>query len=174
MSDLIGVAQAAARKHNDVDERLKEIFVTQFQLQAPAEGEPELEPGHMAYGLLAVDVAIRLANVFLAIKNPTENRTYRAICDLTYELSTNAFWQRNAAVLNPIIHVCTNTYRDGVELLAEREARNEYSSYDALISASRAAPLEIFPVIAYLLGGPKLMVSASLPLKRDLAPYFIS
>lgn len=173
MNDIIAGAQAAARANNNIDARLEEIFIKHFGLES-VEGEEPKEAGYMAYGMMAVDVAMRIANVFLAIKNPTEHRTYRAICDLTYELGVNEFWRKNANVINPIMHVCTNTYRDGVELLLRRAQRDEYSSYDALISASRAAPLEIFPVIAYLLGGPKLMVSSSLALKLELAPYFIS
>lgn len=165
--NMSGVAQAA-QAVAEVDARLTEIFQKHFQVNDKA------SPGHNAYALQAIEVAISLANLFLSIKNPQEHRHYRAICDTTYHLNTNDFWVKNASVLLPIVHVCLNTYRDGVDLVVERTQRNEYSSNDALISASKAAPLEIFPVIAYLIGGPKLMVEASLPLKLDLAPYFIS
>lgn len=152
----------------EIDNRLQAIFIEHFGVdeKAPA--------GHNAYALMAVEVAVSLANLFLSLKRPDEHRHYRALCDTTYHLNTNDFWQRNAAVLLPVMHVCLNTYRDGAELVLERTVRGEYSSNDALISASKAAPLEIFPVIAYLIGGPKLMLTASLPLKRALAPYFLS
>lgn len=159
-----------ARKVAGIDEKLTNIFMEAFGLTNP---ENETNAGYMAYGTMAVDVALRLSNVFLALKNPDQHRTYRAVCDLTYELSANEFWHKNANVLMPILHVCLNTYRDGASLLLERAQRGEYSSSDMLISASRAAPLEIFPVIAYLVGGPALMASASLPLKTQLAPYFV-
>ena len=170
MSDIERVMREAAGKSATLRERLTEIFMEHYGLNVTTENTPDA--GYMAYGTLAVDVAVRLANVFLAVK--ADKGVWTVACDLSFQLSTNEFWQKNAAVLVPIMHVCLNTHNDGVMLQVERETRNEYSSHDALISASRAAPLEIFPVIAYLLGGPALMLSASLPLKRDLAPYFLS
>lgn len=164
LDEIKKTAEAVAR----LDNALTEIFIRHFNIHKDAPA------GHNAYGMMAVEVALSLANVFLAIKNPQEHRSYRAICDTTYHLNTNEFWQKNASVLLPIMHVCLNTYRDGVELKVERAQRGEYSTNDALISAATAAPLELFPVIAYLIGGPSLMVSASLPLKKDLAPYFLS
>ena len=169
--DFSALIQETVRKNGSVDDALREIFIKHYKAEPTT---TQQEPGYMAYALMAVDVSLRLANMFLAIKNPESKRTYRMACDLTFELATNEFWKRNATAITPTLHVCLNTYRDGAALLMERQERDEYSSMDALISASRAAPLELFPVIAYLVGGPELMASASLPLKRDLAPYFIS
>jgi hypothetical protein len=169
-SDIDQAVVSAATQQADLDSRLQEIFMRNFGLMEK-EGVA-IEAGYKAYGLLAVDIAVRLTNMFIAVK--TDKGVYRVACDLSYQMATNEFWAKNASVLMPIMHVCLNTHRDGVMMLADRVKHNEYSSNDALISASRAAPLEIFPVIAYLLGGPVLMVSASLPLKRDLAPYFLS
>lgn len=166
MDDIEQAMLEAGKKANDVNSRLTEIFTEHFDLN-----NKDNDPGYTAYGFLAVDIAVRLANLFLAIKQ--DKGVHRVACDLTFQLATNEFWQKNAAVLMPIVHVCLNTHTDGVAMLVERTQRNEYSSYDALISASRAAPLEIFPVIAYLLGGPVLMQRVSLPLKRELAPYFL-
>lgn len=156
-----------AEANATIDDRLQSIFIEHFGIDKDAPA------GHNAYALQAVEVAVSLANIFLSLRRPDEHRHYRALCDTTYHLNTNDFWQRNAAVILPVMHVCLNTYRDGAELVLERTAKGEYSSNDALIAASRAAPLEIFPVIAYLIGGPKLMYTASLPLKRALAPYFL-
>jgi hypothetical protein len=160
-------SKRAAEAVTKIDDVLTEIFLRNFGVSKTA------TEGHNAYALAAVEVALSLANIFLSIKNPQEHRNYRAICDTTYHLNTNLFWEKNASVLLPIMHVCLNTYRDGVELKVERTTRNEYSSNDALISASMAAPLELFPVIAYLIGGPALMLKSSLQLKKDLAPYFL-
>lgn len=173
MSDIEETIRKAASTNMSVDDRLKEIFVKHFGLEVREGAENNPTAGYVAYGYMAVDVSVRLANVFLAIKNPLEHRNYRAICDLAFELNNNDFWIKNAGFITPMLHVCLNTFRDGVALLAERNQRGEYSSSDALISASRAAPLELFPMIAYLLGGPKLMATVSLELKRDLAPYFL-
>lgn len=169
-NDIDQAVKSAAAEQIQIDQRFQNIFIEHFGLTENKENPPTV--GHMAYGMLAVDVAVRLANLFLAIKK--DKGVYRVACDLSFQLATNEFWQKNAAVLMPIMHVCLNTHRDGALMLADRTKHNEYSTNDVLISASRAAPLEIFPVIAYLLGGPALMVAASLPLKRDLSPYFLS
>ncbi len=166
--DITEQAAGTALANTRVDENLKEIFIRHLNANG------DVDAGYKAYALMAVEVCLALSNVFLAIKNPKDHRTYRAICDLTFQLNTNDFWQKNANVLLPVVHICLNTYRDGASLMAERTARNEYSMFDTLISASRAAPLELFPLVAYLVGGPILMVSASLPLKHDLAPYFLT
>lgn len=166
MNNIEQAILKSAKETVDLDTRLREIFETHFKLG------PEQPSDYMAYGMLAVDIAIRLANVFISIKK--DKGVYRVACDLTYQMNTNMFWQKNASVLLPVMHVCLNTFSDGMQLIAERLTAAEYASGDILISASRAAPLEIFPIIAYLLGGPELMASASLPMKRDLAPYFLS
>lgn len=164
--NLDGVRKAA-QAVADTDARLTEIFIKHFNI------DKEKPAGHNAYALAAVEVAVSLANIFLSLKNPQEHRHYRALCDTTYHLNTNVFWEKNASVLLPIMHVCLNTYRDATELKLEREQNKDYTSNDILIAGSMAAPLEIFPVIAYLIGGPSLMVSASLGLKKNLVPYFL-
>lgn len=162
----------AAEQRTSLDAKLQEIFMRNYGITKENEKEKsEQDPGYMAWGMYAVDVSMRIARAFLSIKNNTG--AYETMCDFTYQLATNEFWQKNANVIMPLIHMALNTHRDGVFLLAERARRNEYSSYDALISASRAAPLEIFPVIAYLVGGPALMANASLALKTELAPFFL-
>lgn len=165
--ELERMVQQAATKSADLSVRLEEVFVDNYRLK----DTDKQDTGYMAWGLLGVDVAIRLAKMYIAIRD--NKGVYEVACDLTYQLNTNEFWQKNANVLMPLMHMALNAHRDGVMLLAERTARNEYSSNDALISAAKAAPLEIFPVIGYLIGGPSLMVSCSLKLKHDLAPYFL-
>lgn len=173
MNDQLSAAIGRAASNIAVaDTAWEEIFMRHFQL----EGKKD-DPAHvalMAYGLPAVDVAKRLMNMFVAMRNPQSGRSYSAICDLTYQLNTNIFWQKNASMLLPVIHVILNTHRDGVAMQVDRATREEYAQGDTLLAASRAAPLEIFPIIAYGLGGPELMLSASLPLKQELAPYILS
>lgn len=159
------------QKIAEIDDRLNAIFRQHYKCEEDKDTGPDTT-GYMAWALLAVDVSVRIANVFLAIKNPKEHRTYRAVCDLTYQLNTNEFWAKNASVILPAMHVALNTYRDGVDFELRRRELGEYSTYDSLIAASRSAPLEIFPLIAYLVGGPMLMQSESAPLKLALAPYF--
>ncbi len=159
-----------ARATIDLDSALEEIFKEQYGLNPVGDKKPD--PGHMAWGLLAVDVSVRLANMFISLKH--DKGMHRVMCDLTYQLNTNEFWQKNASVLLPLVHMCLNTHRDGLTLALEREVQGEYSTDDALIACSRAAPLEIFPIIAYLVGGPAMMVATSLPLKQALAPYILA
>lgn len=149
---------------------LEDIFMEEFGLTVQ-KGEEGFDAGYNAWGMLAVDVSIRLAKMFIGLRN--NSGMYEAICDLTYQLNTNDFWQKNAAILVPLMHAALNAHRDGALLMADRASREEYSSSDALISAARAAPLEIFPVIAYAVGGPQLMAAKSLVLKQRLAPYFL-
>lgn len=155
----------------EIDKRLMEIFTTTLRI-GTNEGEYG-SPGYQAYALLAIDVAMSICNMFLAIKNPQSGRTYRMACDLTYGLNTNEFWQKNASILLPAIHVSLNTFRDGAALELEKLEAEAYSSSDELIVASKAAPLEIFPLIAYCIGGAPLMMLTSVPLKQALSPYFL-
>ena len=171
MNDIEEAIKAAASKTVSLDEALRNIFIERFGLQV-TEGEVT-NAGFMAYGMLAVDTATRIANIFLSLQSAQKVRSYSAICDLSFGLTNNDFWNKNAVFLMPVITMALNAHRDGVELLAERQQRNEYSSRDALVAACRAMPLEVFVMVAYCLGGPALMASASLGLKNDLAPYFL-
>lgn len=151
-----------------LDAKIQDILTQHFGLL-----DKDADIALKAYGTMALEVAMAIANMFLALKNPEQHRTYRAFCDLTYQLNTNDFWVKNASILLPALHVALNAYRDGGMLMADRAIRGEYSTNDALISAAQVAPLELFPLIAYCIGGPNLMVKASIPLKTDLATYFM-
>ncbi|MES2704841.1 MAG: hypothetical protein V4649_19555 [Bacteroidota bacterium] len=155
-------------KNTDVDARIQKILIENLGLESK-----DAEPGYKAYGYMAVEVATALANMFLALKHPDQGRSYKAFCDLTYQLAGNDFWKNNANVILPVVHTALNAYRDGVTLSVDRATKGEYGTNDTLIAASLAAPLELFPLIAYLVGGPGLMVTASIPLKSELAPYFL-
>lgn len=167
LSNIEQTIREAAKKATDLDSALQDIFMRYLGLDDAS--KPDV--GYKAYGMLAVDVAVRLANMFISLKR--DKGLHRVMCDLTFQLNTNEFWQKNATVLLPIMHVCLNTHTDGVMMALDRERNNEYSTNDTLIAASRAAPLELFPVIAYLVGGPSLMLASSLGMKRDLAPYLL-
>lgn len=167
MNDLGQTVAEALEKTASTNDRLKSIFTKYFEAESKEQAD---NAGHMAYALAAVDVAMKLANIVIAIRDPKSNRTYSAVCDLTYGLSTNIFWQRNNAVLTPLLHSMLNSHRDMVELLTIRSTRDNGQQYDALIAAGRAAVLDIFPVMAYFVGGPELMQRVSLPMKFDLLP----
>lgn len=159
------IRQATVSRTN-LQKSLEDIFLEEFGLI-----DEKQDAGYKAWATLGVDVSVRLARMFIGLKNNTG--LYETMCDLIYQLSTNDLWQKNASILIPVMHTALNAYRDGVALTTDRVARDEYSSSDALISAARVAPLEIFPVIAYIVGGPQLMTAKSLVLKQRLAPYFL-
>lgn len=165
MNEVMEKVKEVVSKNTGVDKRIEDILIQQFQLN-----DQDKEPGYKAYGFMAVEVGMALTNMFLALRDPAAGRSYRAFCDLTYQLATNKFWENNANVILPVVHVALNAYRDGVALSLER---TEYGMGDSLIAAARCAPLEIYPLLAYLIGGPGLMVAASIPLKTELAPYFL-
>lgn len=160
----------ATTARTSLHKSLEDIFLEEFGLLKTKDDEG-FNPGYNAWGLLGTDVAIRLARMFIGLKNNTG--VFETMCDLIYQLNSNDFWQKNASVLLPVVHMALNAHRDGALLMADRAARDEYSSSDSLISAARAAPLEIFPIVAYLIGGPALMATKSLILKQRLAPYFL-
>lgn len=168
MNDIDEKVRSASKSIAQIDKDLYDIFYRHYTTG----DDTEINVGVKAGIQLACHVSIAIVNIFRAIRKPEEHRTYRAICDLTFGLNTNGFWTTNAGVLMPLLHSALNTYRDGVELELDTYNKGEYSVNDNLATASRLAPLEIFPVIAYLIGGPPLMLAASIPLKQDLAPYF--
>lgn len=168
MNDIDEKVRTAVKSRTHTDAELYDIFLKHYT----AGSEEKIDAGMMSGIQLACHASVALCNIFLAIRRPEEHRTYRAICDLTFGLNTNGFWVNNAGVIMPLLHAALNTYRDGVELTLDTYNKGEYGVNDNLATASRLAPLEIFPVIAYLIGGPPLMLATSIPLKQDLAPYF--
>jgi hypothetical protein len=98
------------------DNALEAIFKKYFELDGDTHKD---NPGYMAWATSAVPVAMALANVIVAINNPESGRSFRAMCDLTYQLGANDFWSKNAAVLVPILTVVLNANKDGIALLVE-------------------------------------------------------
>lgn len=154
-----------------IDNALRAIFAKHFELDSE---KMEQNPGHKAYAGYAVEVAVALANLILAIRKPDSGRSFRAISDLTYTLNANEFWLKNAPVLVPVLTTVLNAHKDHMDMLMRRAELSEYASYDKLMSAASSAPLELFSMMLYLVGGPLLMAAASLALKEDLAPYFLN
>lgn len=170
MSNLTRTAAETIQAQERQDEQLKSIFEKHFNLYHESNVN---NPGYQAYAGFAVDVCIRLANIIIAIKKPESNRSFRALSDLTFVLSGNEFWQRNSQVLMPMVMAIMSSHRDYVAMIVERSEMSEYAMYDKLLSGADTMPLEIFSVVAFLAGGPELMVSCSLPMKLDLLPIIV-
>lgn len=171
MSQTPDSVSAMIRKQYTEDDIFEMIFKRYFEVDGDKHKD---NPGYMAWALSAVPVGIALANVLLAIKEPQSGRSFRAMCDLTYQLGANDFWTKNAPVLVPILTVCLNASKDVAGMMVEREKYREYAMHDKLICGMVVMPMEIFSMLLYLVGGPVLMATSSLPMKIDLAPYFVS
>lgn len=150
------------------DENIEKIFKKYFELDTDKHKD---NPGYMAWALSALTAAMGVTNVLLAVRHPDSGRGFRAIQDLTYQLGANDFWSKNSPVLVPILTTALNAHKDYIAMRVE--AGTEYAVYDKLMSGAQAMPLEIFSMILYLVGGPMLMATSSLPLKTELAPYFL-
>jgi hypothetical protein len=158
-------------KQMETDENLRAVFEKHFGLKAE---DIDMNPGYRAYAGFAVEVGVALANLVLSVKKPDSGRGFRAISDLTYALNANEFWVKNAPVLVPVLTIVLNSHRDYVDLISRRLELGDYAVYDKMMSASDGASLEIFSMLLYLVGGPALMNTASLPLKMDLAPFLLN
>lgn len=170
MTDFVAELQESIKKQQKQDEALEAIFKKYLELDTDKHKE---NPGYLAWATSALPCCVALANVLLAIKYPESHRSFRAIQDLTFQLGANDFWSKNAPVLVPLLTVAINSHKDYVGMVVEKSTWQEYSTYDKLISGAQCVPLELFSMILYLVGGPLLMATSSLPLKIALAPYFL-
>ena len=171
MSNIQMAIREITGKQMEIDESLRKIFEKHLGLNAE---DIDKNPGYRAYAGFAVEVGIALANLIISVKKPDSGRGFRAISDLTYALNANEFWVKNAPVLVPVLTIVLNSHRDYVDMVVRRKESEDYAIYDKMMSASDGASLEIFSMMLYLVGGPSLMNTNSLPLKVDLAPYLLS
>lgn len=150
----------------DLQIELEKVFIEAFGIN-----DKNNDVGYTAWATAGADVAVRVARMFIGLRRNTG--LYETMCDLIFQLNTNDFWQKNASVIIPAMHIALNAHNDYVMLTAERTMRDEYAINDSLITAAKLAPLDIFPVIAYMVGGSPLMLAQSTKLKQRLAPYFV-
>lgn len=162
------IAKAVQEMHQQ-DTAILSIFKRHYQVK----DKPDDNPGYQAYAIQAAEVASALMNLLISVKKPNSNRNFRALQDLTFALNANDFWVKNSPVLMPLLVIFMNAHKDAVSMKLDRARMNDYASLDKLVCGSEAVGLEIFAMIAYLLGGPMLMATTSIPLKMDLAPYLL-
>lgn len=169
MNDQLDDAvRAAAKRIESTDKALQDIFLEAY---ADRNEAAQPNPAYEAYKLAAVETSVALMNLFMGIRFPKEPRTYRVACDLTFGLNNNLFWTKNAAFLVPMVQVALNAFADGIDVTVANASAGAYANDDSISVTAKYVPLEIFPAIAYLLGGPLHMRQVSLKLKRDLAPF---
>jgi hypothetical protein len=155
----------------EIDGTLRELFIKHLEINSE---ENKDNPGYKAYAGYAVEVGVALMNLVISIKKPDSGRGFRAVSDLVYTLNANDFWVKNAPVLVPVLTIVLNSHRDYIDMVSRRTELQDYAVYDKMMSAADGASLELFSMLLYLVGGPALMNTNSLPLKMDLAPFLLS
>jgi hypothetical protein len=121
--------------------------------------------------VVAIDCALRLYNVLMNIRRPGEGRNHRATMDLAVGLNGNLFWNKHGAVLMPIFHLALQAQADYAMLSVEKDAEPNITVFDGIRAESKLIGLEIFTMIAFLLGGHELLALKSVEIKKKLAPY---
>lgn len=153
-----------------IDEEIRAILIKEYGLlDEKNKGGP-----YEAVGLLAVDVAIRLMNVLRSMRFPDAKLGYRTVLDLTIGLNSNAFWQKNATVLVPLLHIAVQAQADYAFLLLDKATNRQSGMFDKVRIESELVGLELFVMIGYLLGGQELMTNSSIKIKSELEPYLVS
>lgn len=148
------------------DDSVRDILMDCYNVE---KDKSEANAGYNATGLLAVEVGVAMANLIRVIKRPESGRTFRVVLDFTIALNNNLFWGRHATSLMPLIHVILMDHLDSLALQLER-GEVKCGPYDKLVMGAETAPLAIFSIIAFLIGGPTLQMAVSVKLKKSLMP----
>lgn len=120
---------------------------------------------------VAIDCALRLYNVIMNVRRPGEGRNHRATMDLAVGLNGNLFWNKHGATLMPIFHLALQAQADYAMLSVEKDAEPNVTVFDGIRAESKLIGIELFTMIAFLLGGHELLAMKSLDIKKRLAPY---
>lgn len=158
---------AAASKTTARNEELQQIFMDVYALE-------DANEKYKALQIVAVDCAQRLFNVLLSLRKPDYGLHHRAVLDLAVGLNGNAFWQQHGMVLMPLLHTAIQAQTDYISLAVEKQSNPTTTAHDKLYAESELVGLELFAMIAFLLGGSDLMAIRSLQIKRRLSPYLMA
>ena len=170
VDDRVAEAMKASR---DQDQDVREVMGKALEI----DGEPPTTPtpeqaAERAYKLLAMEVAVALANVVRVLRRSSEARTFRVVWDLVIGLNTNAFWNQHAKALLPVLHMALVDHLDSVSMQMER-GETKISPYDNLIMGAEASCLQLFSMILFLTGGQELQLKHSVILKKALKPLLM-
>lgn len=171
MGELGAALQEAVGKAMQREEKVRQILLEAYGYDKNKhEGKPSTETQDMGIKLLAADVGTRLFNVLFAVRNPNAQAGYTAIMDLTVNLNNNAFWVKNGPVLMPLLHMALAAQADYATLAVEKASDPNITKDDEVRAESKLVGLELFSMIAFLVGGQAMMQAVGLKLKRKLAP----
>lgn len=147
------------------DEEIRKILLDIFQFH---EGLPLNEKSVM---LMGADLGVKFFNVFYSLRNPNSGLGYRVVMDLTVNLNGNPLWVKHGTVFMPILHAALQAQSDYALLSVEKANSPNITKDDDIRAECKLAPLEIFVMLAFIVGGQELMQIAAMQLKRRLAPY---
>lgn len=165
MSDTDERIVQAFKLNAQFDQRVREAMARALMLDERRD-DPK-EAGYMAAATLALDLSVSLANIIVAVRRPETGRTFRMAYDLVIGMNSNLFWAQHAAALLPLLHTALMDHLDSVALQDER-GEVKVSPYDKLIMGAESAPMAMFSMILFLVGGPLVQMRGSVLLKKDL------
>jgi hypothetical protein len=172
MNELEQRVTEAFKGNKQFDEDVRAAMHRALQLD---EHKGKDDPGshaHMAIALLAMEVAVSLANAFVGLRRPTEARYVRLFFDMVVGLNSNAFWGQHAPAIMPLVHTVLMDHLDSVGMQIER-GETKISPWDKLIMGAEASSLAPFSQILFLVGGPALQMAGSVQLKKELMPLLM-
>jgi hypothetical protein len=162
----------AFKGNKQFDEDVRHAMHRALQLDEHKNKEAPASQAHMAISLLAIEVAVSLANAFASLRRPSEARTVRLQFDLVVGLNSNAFWGQHAASIMPLWHTILMDHLDSVSMQIER-GETKISPWDKLIMGAEASVLAPFSQILFLVGGSALQMAGSVALKKELMPLLM-
>lgn len=164
---------AAFNTTQGFDLNVRNAMARGLQLDQYSDDTNPEHTGYKAAALLAIEVAVSLANLVMQVRRPDSGRSFRVLFDLTVGLQSNLFWARNAPVIMPLLHAYMMDHLDSVDLQTER-GDVKISPYDKLIMGAEASSLVLFTQLLYLVGGFKTQAEGSVTLKKELMPLLMS
>jgi hypothetical protein len=172
MNDLENRITEAFKGNKQFDEDVRVAMHRALQLDEHKTKEDPSSQAHMALGLLALEVAVSLANAFVGLRRPNEARYVRLFFDMVVGLNGNLFWGQHASSIMPLVHTILMDHIDSVSMQAER-GDTKISPWDKLIMGAEASVMAPFSQILFLVGGPALQMAGSIQLKKELMPLLM-
>lgn len=172
MNDIEARVNEALKGNKQFDEDVRAAMHRAFQLDEHKDKKEPEHQAHMAIALLAMEVAVSLANAFASLRRPTEARSFRVQFDLIVGLNGNAFWGQHASSILPLWHTILVDHLDSISLQSER-GDTHISPWDKLIMGAEASVMAPFSQLLFLVGGSPLQMVSSVPLKKALLPLLM-
>jgi hypothetical protein len=172
MNELEQRIVEAFKGNKQFDEDVRLIMHRALQLD---EHKDKLNPEHVSHttvSLLAMEVAVSLANAFVGLRRPDQARYMRLFFDMVVGLNGNLFWGQHASSIMPLVHTILMDHIDSVSMQAER-GDTKISPWDKLIMGAEASVMAPFSQILFLVGGPALQMAGSVQLKKELMPLLM-